>query len=93
MSLNIVILIISVFIESFLLIYYCNSSMECKISKFRSEIIISVGYIIYCGLCMLKIMAVNIGGFAIITLIVMLAGYEIKLRPAILKTLIIKSPA
>ncbi len=89
MSLNVINIIISVFIESFLLIYYCNSSMECKVSKTRSEIIIAIGYLIYCVLCLLKIMIVNICGFALITLLVILAGYKITVRLAIFKSLIL----
>lgn len=89
MSLNTVSIVLSVFIECILLIYYCNSLFEYRVSKLRSELIIITGHVIYCALCLLNITAVNISGFIMITFIVICCGYKITLKSTALKTIIL----
>lgn len=81
--------ILSVAMECFILIYYSNSVMNYKHSRLRSNFIIAIGYIIYCGICLLEIQALNIAGFVIITFCVIQLGYKDGIGSTAIRTVVL----
>lgn len=63
----------------FIMFYYCESIMEYKDSKIKSRLIMLLGYIVYCGICMFNITVLNIICGFIINFAIIFLGYKAKM--------------
>lgn len=81
--------ILSVMIEGLVLTYYSQSIMTCRYSKTQSNVVIAVGYVLYCLICSMEIPAFNLVAFIIITFAVLRIGFSEEIRDVTVKTLIL----
>lgn len=88
MRINSILTIISLIIEYFVMLYYCNSTLEYKKSKSKSICTVTLGYLLYCVACLFKNTFINICGFVIINFVIIYYGYNIKRSSAIIKVVI-----
>ncbi len=89
MNISTISIILSVCIECALLIYYCGSLFEYRESRTKSCAIAVTGYLVYCAVCILGNISVNIIGFIIITFLIIWRGYRITPKEAMLKTIVL----
>lgn len=86
---NVILTILSLIVECFVMLYYCNSILQYKKSKTASSCIVVFGYIIYCFICILKIPVISISGFIVVNFLVILSGYTDTISGMIFKITII----
>lgn len=88
MRINSILIIISLIIEYFVMLYYCNSTLEYKKSKTKSICIVTLGYLLYCVACLFENTLINICGFVVINFFIIYYGYNIKAGGAAIKVII-----
>lgn len=86
---NILTIVLSIIIECCILIYYSNSVMTYRYSRFKSNAGIIIGHILYCALCFLGIPPLNIISFIVINFAVLYIGFSENIGSLILKTTIL----
>ena len=86
---NLILTMLSLTVECFVMLYYCNSILQYKKSKTTSSCIVILGYIVYYFICILKIPTLNIIGFIVINFIIILLGYTDTIGGVIFKITII----
>lgn len=88
MNIRSLITIVSLLAEYFIILYYCNSTLDYKSSANKSICIVTVGYIIYCVACLCENTIINICGFMLINFLVIYYGYKISITNTIIKVII-----
>ncbi len=76
-------------IECFVLLYYTNSVMTYKHSRFESNLCIVIGYALYCCLCFIGQPILNVLGFIAVNFLVLYIGFAENILSIILKVIII----
>lgn len=76
-------------IECFVLLYYTNSVMTYKHSRFESNLCIVIGYALYCCLCFLGRPLLNVLGFIAVNFLVLYIGFAENVLNIILKVIVI----
>ena len=80
---------ISVIIECFVVIYYSNSVMKYKHNRTRSNLIIIIGYAVYCCICFFKIPTLNLLSFIGINFFVLYLGFDENISCVSLRVIIL----
>lgn len=81
--------VVWIVIECLIFLYYANSTLQCKQSELKSNMIVVAGYVIYYLLCILGNQIINITGFTIVNIVVLYLGFKDNIGSIILKAIIL----
>ena len=80
---------LSVVQECLIFIYFANSTLICRKSRFKSNLIAVIGYLIHTVICIFGYTNLNLISNFVILFAIIILGYREKIWSAALKTLLL----